>query len=395
MRVLLVSNSGGGHLRPLLPLGHALRRAKHDVAVVTPPDFTAQAAKAGFEALPGGLNAKAATRLLKDSTTVDHSDIEDVTVSYFAGIHAPAMARDLVRICREWRPDVLVHEEGEYATPVAASAVGLPYACQSWGPMRPLALLRRMAHALQPLWDRWERAPGPHGGLLRYLYLDVCPPILQDPDIASLDVAWPVRGTAVVGGEQPPPWLDELGPGPNVFVTLGSAPMFNRARDVFRAVIEGLANQPGEIIVAVGRSNDPSAYARKLPPNVRIERFIPPEALLPHCDVVIHNGGAPSLLAALAHGLPILVLPRRTASQERNAEAVVRSGVGLRLQPQEVAAAEIVRCVRRLLVEPRFREQAAKAEREIDAMPPVEQAVRLVERLGRDRRPLTQTSRAT
>ena len=394
MRVLLVSNSGGGHLRPLLPLGHALRRAKHDVAVVTPPDFCAQAAKAGFEALPGGMNAKAATRMLKDSAGVDHSDIEDVTVSYFAGIHAPAMARDLVRICREWQPDVLVHEEGEYATPVAASAVGLPYACQSWGPMRPLALLERMGQALQPLWDRWERAPGPLSGLLRHLYLDVCPPILQHPDITSVDVAWPVRGTAAVGGEKPPPWLDQLGPGPNVFVTLGSAPMFNRARDVFRAVVEGLADQPGEIIVAVGRSNDPAAYARQ-PRNVRIERFIPPEELLPHCDVVIHNGGAPSLLAALAHGLPILVLPRGTASQERNAEAVVRAGVGLRLQPQEVSAEAIAGCVRRLLVETRFREQAAKAERQIDAMPPVDDAVKLLERLARDRRPLQHRSRVT
>lgn len=394
MRALLVSNSGGGHLRPLLPLGHALRRAKHDVAVVTPPDFCAQAAKAGLEAIPGGMNAKAATRLLKDSAGVDHSDIEAVTVSYFAGIHAPAMARDLVRICREWQPDVLVHEEGEYATPVAASAVGLPYACQSWGPMRPLALLGRMGHALQPLWDRWERAPGPNNGLLRYLYLDVCPPILQHPDITSVDVAWPVRGTAAVGGEQPPPWLDQLGPGPNVFVTLGSAPMFNRARDVFRAVVEGLADQPGEIIVAVGRSNDPAAYARQ-PRNVRIERFIPPEALLPHCDVVIHNGGAPSLLAALAHGLPILVLPRGTASQERNGEAVVRAGVGLRLQPHEVSAEAIAGCVRRLLVETRFREQAAKAERQIDAMPSVDEAVKLIERLARDRRPLQHRSRVT
>lgn len=392
MRVLLVSNAGGGHLRPLLPLGRALRRAKHDVALVVPGDFSAQATKAGFEVLTGGLDTKTATRLLRESTTVDHSDIEDVTVSYFAGIHAPAMARDLVRIFREWRPDVVVHEEGEYATPVAASAVGVPYACQSWGPMRPLALVRRMAHALQPLWERWERAPGPHGGLLRYLYLDVCPPIIQHPDISSVEVAWPVQSAATAGTEPAPAWIDQLGPGPNIFVTLGSAPMFNRARDVFRAVVEGLAGQPGEVVVAVGRSNDPAAYGRQ-PSNVRIERFIPQDALLPHCDLVIHNGGAPSLLAALGHGLPILVLPRGTASQERNAEALVRGGVGLRLAAEEITAAEVARCVRALLVESRFREQAAKAERQIESMPPVDDGIKLLDRLARDRRPLPRSGR--
>ena len=388
MRVLLVSNAGGAHLRGLLPLGQALRRARHEVAVVTPPEGCRRVAKAGFDVLPGGLDGREARDALeRRSPRPAATDVEGRAIAYYVRTHAPAMAESLVRIGREWRPDLLVHEEGEFATPVAASVLDVPYACQSLGPMRPLEVVRRQAEAMLPLWERWERAPGALGGLLRYLYLDVCPPQVQHPDIARVEMAWPVRPAIGADRGSEPEWVDELGPGPNVYVALGTGQMFNRARATFRSIVEALGGKPGDVIVNVGRSNDPAAF-RGLPPNFRLERYVPEGAVMAHCDLVVSNASPASLLASLAHGLPLLALPRGSASQERVAEACVRGGVGLRLGPQEVTAEEVARCVRALVVEGRFRQQAAQAERQIATMPSLAEATRLLDRLARDRRPL-------
>ena len=45
------------------------------------------------------------------------------------------------------------------------------------------------------------------------------------------------------------------------------------------------------------------------PAHVRAERFVPQSEELPHCDLVISHGGSGSVLGALAHGLPQLLLP--------------------------------------------------------------------------------------
>ena len=57
-----------------------------------------------------------------------------------------------------------------------------------------------------------------------------------------------------------------------------------------------------------------------------VERYVPQADVLPLCDVAVGHGGSGSTLGALAHGLPMLLLPHG-ADQFENAQACAALGV--------------------------------------------------------------------
>lgn len=52
----------------------------------------------------------------------------------------------------------------------------------------------------------------------------------------------------------------------------------------------------------------------------RVERFIPQAQLLPQCDLVVSHGGSGSVIGALAHGPPSVLLPMGVDQPQRPAE---------------------------------------------------------------------------
>ena len=92
-----------------------------------------------------------------------------------------------------------------------------------------------------------------------------------------------------------------------VYATLGT--QFNRATNVFRDILAGLTDEPLDVVVTVGRDQDPADLA-PIPSNARVERYIPQVTLLPRCSVVVHHGGAGTTFGCLAHGVPQVVIPQ-------------------------------------------------------------------------------------
>src|SRR3712207_6771895 len=131
------------------------------------------------------------------------------------------------------------------------------------------------------------------------------------------------------GDEALPGWVGQLPDRPTVYATLGMG--FNRNTEIFRAIIEGLREEPLNLVVTVGRDQDPGQFGPQ-PPNVRIERYIPQSLLFPHCDLVVCHGGWNTVLAALSEGLPLVLLPIG-ADQPQNAERCDRIGVGRVIAP--------------------------------------------------------------
>jgi len=295
----------------------------------------------------------------------------------------------------DWKPDLLVHDETEFAGPVAAATAGIPWADQSVGILRPLAMARLAGDTLAPLCERYGVDVGPSGGLFRYLYIDVAPPSLQSPEIGQVAVAHPVQNATIdpgAEGEALPDWVRRLPAGrPVVYVSLGT--VFNaEARGVFAAVLDGLRSEPLTLILTIGNDNDPDDFGPQ-PDHVHIERFIPQSLLLPFCDAVVNQGGT-AILPILAHGLPLLVLPQG-ANQFHNAEACVAAGVGRRLLPGDVSADAVRREVRALLGSPRLRQRAVQVQGELAGMPGPERGVALLEQLAAGRRPLEHPDRLT
>jgi UDP:flavonoid glycosyltransferase YjiC (YdhE family) len=96
---------------------------------------------------------------------------------------------------------------------------------------------------------------------------------------------------------------------------------------------------------------------------------------------VICHGGAGTTLGALALGLPLLILPQG-ADQYVIADLVLTAGAGLLLAPADVNPQSVRACLRSLLDEPAHRMGARRLQREIAAMPGIEEAVHLIEEVA-------------
>ena len=393
MRVLCTCLPGHGHFNPMLALAQGLTKAGHEVAFATAADFCPHIEQTGFAAFPTGLPlarqmAEARERYPEQDALVAMERFENFVPRMLAGVAAPARAADLVPVVQDWKPDLLVHDETEFAGPVAAAAAGIPWADQSVGIMRPRTMARLAGETLAPLAAQHGVDVGPYGGLYRYLYIDVAPPSLQSAEIAEIEVAHQVQNAIIepgAEGEQLPAWVEDLpADRPVVYVSLGT--VFNaKGRDVFAAVLDGLGAEPLTAILTIGTDNDPADFGPQ-PEHVHIERFIPQSLLLPHCDAVVNQGGT-AILPILAHGLPLLVLPQG-ANQFHNAAACVAAGVGRRLLPGEVTPEAVRRHVDALLHDPSLRNAARGIQAELAAMPGPARGVELLERLATERRPL-------
>jgi UDP:flavonoid glycosyltransferase YjiC (YdhE family) len=293
MRALFTCRHLLGHLHPLVPLAEAAVAQGHDVAFATAEPALSDARRRGFTAFEAGPGEEA-----REDFERAHPGPKTRLLFFeelFIAREAPARLADLERIARDFRPDVVVHEIAEPAAP----RLGLPYVTTGFGLLPPPELLA----LLDPI----------------RLYIDPCPPSLQRDDIATVPAA-PVRLTPL---PQPGPPPVELGPHERtVYVTFGT--VWNRDAAPFHAVLEALADRPVNVIVTLGSDLD----LGPTPPNARVHRYIPQARLLPHCDAAVIHGGAGTMLGALAHGLPLLLLPQG-ADQYDNAERAVLAGAGL------------------------------------------------------------------
>ena len=383
MRVLCTCLPGYGHFFPMQPFARAAQDAGDEVVFATAAEFCPAIERAGFTALPAGLSLPDQLRTAAERFPEQHAlppgrdRFHEFVPRMLGGVAAPARAADLIPLVASWKPDVLVHDETDFGGPVAAAVAGIPYADHSVGILRPLHMARLARTALTPLYEEHGIALGEFGGLFRYLYLDVCPPSLQSPEIATVPAVQRMQNVHIdTGDERLPEWIGSLREAPVVYVSLGT--IFNQSRDVFLAILEGLRGEDVEVIVTVGNENDPAALGSQ-PDNVHIERFIPQSSLLPHCDVAINQGGT-AILPILAHGLPMLLVPQG-ANQFHNADACTDAGVARTLQPGEVTAGAVRRDVRALLDDATYRARAAAIAKEIAAMPGPDEGVRAVSQL--------------
>ncbi len=390
MRVLFTTNYGSGHWRPLAPLAQALVAAGHEVAFVTSPIFCAIIARHGFRCFPIGDDEwaeQSRSRQGQPARAAEPEQAAAVMVTLFiprAGRNLP----ELLAVVREWRPDVIVREQAEFAGCVAAEALGLPHATvqvSAWrgdrldGPLAaPLDRLRAAAD-LPPDRDR--------AMLYRYLLLLPFPPRFADPAAPLPPTAHHIRHVGYDidrPGDALPGWVADLPARPVVYATLGTA--YNRTPGIFPAILAGLRDEPATLIVTVGPNQDPADFGPQSP-HVHIERYLPQNLLFPHCDLVVTHGGSGTVRAALDHGLPLVVIPI-AADQPDNARRCADLGVGRVVAPDRRTPGAIREAVREVLHTPGYRRNAARLRDEMRALPGPEYAVALLERLALERRPL-------
>jgi UDP:flavonoid glycosyltransferase YjiC (YdhE family) len=289
------------------------------------------------------------------------------------------MLADLVRLARDWRPDAVVHEEGEYSAPLLATLEEIPCVTHSWpSPARPETERRIYRELLAPIWAANGVASIPRTS--GDVYLDSCPPLYQSDEIGSVPGVAPIRPVLYDGPPTPvPPWLADL-PRPAAYVTFGTVPAFSQPA-VIRAAVEAIEPLVATVVVTTGPN--PPDIVQLGSPLIHVAQYLAQSQILPKVDVVVSHGGAGTTLGALAHALPHLVMPGAAQSQQRNATRTEELGLGLHV-PQDANVERVREAAERLLGDPSYRAAALAAQSSLEGLPSVEDRLRLIEGLRRN-----------
>jgi UDP:flavonoid glycosyltransferase YjiC (YdhE family) len=393
MRILFASTRGAGHVGPLLPFVRACERAGHDVLLAAPEsaDRLATHARVPFRALgePPADEVAAAWAPVWSYATAPGA--AHVVCELFIGLHARAALPEMLAAMEEWRPDVVVRETLEFSSGVAAERLGIPVVqCGihlSVGTDTDERLPAVAGPALDALRARAGISPvAPPRVDPRPPVVTLAPRALEEPGFPEPARARRFRGPAGIEAAAMPGWR-ERAEDPLVYVSFGSeTPATAWFPRLYRECVEALAALPVRLLVTIGRERAPAELG-SVPPWVRVERWVPQAEVMAHASAMVGHGGSGSTLAALAAGVPQAVVPL-FADGSDNARRVARLGAGVALEPGYAAIPRLAGAVRTLLEEPAFRRAARRIAGEIAAMPPVDEAVGVIETAANGRTPV-------
>ncbi|GAB3744780.1 glycosyltransferase [Amycolatopsis oliviviridis] len=377
MRVLFTFAGGNGHFRPLVPLAHALATAGHKIAFTGEPSMVPIVEAAGFTAFPSGPNLGGDGKrrpLLPVDRDREDADLRDG----FVRRTAPLRAEDVLALSEHWAPDLLVCDEADHGPMIAAEKLGLPHVTVLVMAAGALVRPDLVDDAINEVRAVHGLAPQRNLDLAyRHLVLSPFPGSFRDPRFPLPPTARsfhiPVPGRGVV-----PDWYVEGRP--TVYFTLGT--IFNtESGDLFTRVLAGLREVDATCVVTVGNLLDPAEFGPQ-PDHLHLARYLPQDDVLPYCDAAVTHGGSGSLLGAIAHGLPMVVLPMG-ADQPHNGDRVTELGLGRVLDVIDATPEDVRDAVSSVLREPAYRAAAARLRDEVTAYQPPEKTVPLLEGLVR------------
>jgi MGT family glycosyltransferase len=170
----------------------------------------------------------------------------------------------------------------------------------------------------------------------------------------------------------------DAGPGsdPVVLVSLSTGNMDQAG--LIKRIIDALTGMPVRGVVTLGPAMAGASF--EAPPNVTVYAARPHAEVLPDAAAVITHAGHGTVMAALAHGVPLVCLPMgRDQHGVARRVAAHRAGV---VGDAQGSAADIADALARVLAEPSYRAAAQEQMAAIDRTVQAELGVRELETLG-------------
>ena len=128
---------------------------------------------------------------------------------------------------------------------------------------------------------------------------------------------------------------------PRVLASLSTI-AFPGQREAVQNILDGLADAPVEVVLTTGPAVDPAGLT--VPANAEIHAFLPHDEVMAGCSAVIGHGGHSTTVRALAHGLPLVIMPMHPLlDQLMVGKAVEANGAGVTIKrtakPDQIRAA--------------------------------------------------------
>ncbi|MFD2416698.1 glycosyltransferase [Amycolatopsis pigmentata] len=352
----------------MLPVADAARAAGHETAVLTAAEMAPLVAP--LPVFPAGPTVEHVIAETIRLTGSDPAQPGPAAVEMFAGIRVELALDESLRQARSFDPDLMVCEAFDYAGPVVASALGVPWAAHGISGPVPDELVRAMGQRVASEYEKRSLVPVPPIG-----FVDPYPDLLRDPAERTAEDRITLRPTANehgMGREAPSLPRSER---PSALVTVGTTVSDD---DELSKMVSSVAAAGFTVIVTA------EAEALALSPEVDRRHvhpvgFVPLATLLPSVDVVVTAGGTGTVLAALSRSLPMVIRPFH-ADQPWNAARAAGAGAAIVVED----ATEAGTAAGDLVKDPKYRESAAAVATELASLNSPDEVLRqLISRSGR------------
>jgi UDP:flavonoid glycosyltransferase YjiC (YdhE family) len=398
-----------GNTYPTVPVALELRARGHDVVHLTGPEMEPElrAARLRCVVKPSGV----------------YGALQDVTAAFLEDWPAllTRQIEELGDVIDELGTEVIVDGAHPFGPRLLAEARGLAHASIYTGafpiptqdPMFPFGMgipppisnrgrrLARLANLVREhdmrdevlAWDAIRESLGlaptgrhPWGSAAGTdLVLLVSSPALEYPR-SDLPAHYWFIGPLLWQPDVPlPPAVAAIdGARPIIYVSQGTT--YNRSPLIIRRALEALGSEPVQIIVAVGRAFDADEF-RDVPANALIEPFVPFSKIVSKIAVAVTHAGSGAVHMALAHGVPLVLIPL-TGDQPELAARCVRAGAAVRLDPISDGPGALRAAVLAVLHNPRYRAGARRVMASYARYDGPRLAAALLERLAREGGPV-------
>lgn len=360
MKYLWLSHSSGGNLPPSLGVAGALRKRGHEVVFATKPDTISRIEGEGFRAIA-----------FKNAyTQVDkYPDMGPLT-RVACSLTSPDVADEIKEVVATEKPDAVMVDAMFPAALDVAPSLGVPSSVfchtflwrqmDAWqGIMTKLSELRAAAGFaplpdMQTLWKAQTQM------------IVTSVEALDDAPESGWDHVTHVG--PVLDNEAPAqpvdlPWADE-DPTPLVLVSYTTTELGDPKK--VQTALDGLADLDAHVVVTTSMAIDPAGLT--IPGNAHVVRYADHNAILSRADLCVTHGGHGTMMRALKHGVPMVVIPGFPHDQAPNAALVEKLGAGLAL-PGDADASALASAAGQILTDPAFKGRArqhAKAVQDLD-----------------------------
>ena len=315
MRVLVSAVPAIGHIVPLLDLAQALQSAGHEVRFATNKELHRLIIAAGLQPVEAGMSvAEMREERLRRWPETERQPASKWATRMWAQIMAPSILQDLLAIATDWRPHVVVHDEGDYAGPVAAAKSDVPWVTHAWGsPLRPTNELVELEEIASSLWASNGLDVPASAGLYQHALVNPCPSFLQNDPTEHVSN----------GRYAPRPWMKRAKLlRADAYVGFGTVPLFANALAELTAAVRSCTERDMRVVVTAPSEDLRNELAAIDSHLVEAREFVKLSTLLPSCNIAITHAGAGTVLASLSAGVPLVLVPRGTPSQASNGGGV-------------------------------------------------------------------------
>jgi UDP:flavonoid glycosyltransferase YjiC (YdhE family) len=378
MRVLLASSLGGmGHLEPVVAVGQALCRMRHDPMVLVPPSLQAAVERTGLPYAVGDQPPAAVVEEIWDRVRAgpDERVVGLIDRELFADQCTAAMLGAARTVCDTWKPRLVVRESCEYASAVVAREAGL---AQVQVGLSLAELESGVLSMVEPIIGRY--GAGVASAVRAAPYLTRFPESLDpSPWADTRRYRQPDRAARPL-----PAWWpsDDR---PLLYLTFGSVlGHLPEAAAVYRTALDAVAAVSARVLLTVGRAFDLDRLGA-VPENTRVEPWVAQADVFAQAALVVCHGGSGTTFGALAAGVPLVVCPL-FADQPHNGRLVEAAGAGLQVNAhsdfagalRSLGSADVTplrAAIERVLIDPTYREAAERVALEMAEVPTLEEVL--------------------